>query len=146
VLFRLRQHKLYAKLLKCAFLVKEIDYLGFMIGVEGVSMDPHRVSAIVEWPMLRSFRDVQSFLGFANFYRMFIWNYSGIVAPLTDLLVGMEKGKKKGPFKLTPDAEAAFHQLKDCFTHAPLLAHYEWNRPTRIEVDALGGAVGGVIS
>jgi hypothetical protein len=75
VIERLRKHKLYAKLSKCEFSVKEVEFLGFRVGVEGVQADPDRVKSIQEWPEPQSFHEVQIFLGFANFYRRFVYRY-----------------------------------------------------------------------
>ena len=86
VLERLRKHGLFAKLSKCRFTTDTVDFLGFILGPDGVAMEESRVKAIQEWPVPRTFREVQVFLGFANFYRRFIANYSKIVAPLTSML------------------------------------------------------------
>jgi hypothetical protein len=146
VLERLRDYGLYVKLSKCQFFTDEVDFLGFRVGTAGVSMDPSRVSAIQEWPVPKSFRDIQVFLGFANFYRGFIYRYSAVAAPITDLLVGMKAGKKTGPFEWTARADAAFRALKVCFAEEPLLAHYDPDRRSRVETDASGGAIGGVLT
>ena len=69
VLERLQQYKLYANLKKCIFSATSIEYLGFIVGMEGVSMDPDHVTTVMEWPQPTSFMEVQQFLGFANFYR-----------------------------------------------------------------------------
>jgi hypothetical protein len=146
VLERLKEYGLYVKLSKCEFSTKEVDFLGYRVGTDGVSMDPRRVAAIQEWPVPKSFRDIQVFLGFANFYRGFVWRYSAVAAPITDLLVGMKAGKKTGPFTWTAEADAAFRTLKACFSQEPMLAHYDPEKRSRVEVDASGGAIGGVMS
>ena len=146
VLERLREYGLYVKLSKCQFAVKEVGFLGFRVGVAGVSMDPSRVQAIQDWPKPESFRDIQVFLGFANFYRGFIQSYSKVVAPITDLLVGMRGGRKTGKFEWTISAEQAFHKLKACFMSAPLLQHYDPEKQARVETDASKQAAGGVLS
>ncbi len=86
VLARLRRFGLYANAKKCRFLCPELDFLGFIVGKEGVRMDPERVKTIADWPRPGSIHDVQEFLGFVNFYRRFIEGYSHITRPLTDLL------------------------------------------------------------
>ena len=85
VLLRLQQHRLYAKLEKCTFDENHVEFLGYVISYNGISMDPSKVQAVVDWQTPCSVRDVQCFLGFANFYRKFIQNYSKIVMPLTEL-------------------------------------------------------------
>lgn len=82
VLKRLRANDLFCKPEKCEFHAEQIEYLGFIIGPEGISMDPKKISTILSWPQPRNVRDIQSFLGFANFYRRFIHGYSDIVVPL----------------------------------------------------------------
>ena len=146
VLERMREYKLYAKLSKCEFDVEEVSFLGFRVGVAGVSMDTSRVQAIQDWPQPQSFRDIQVFLGFANFYRGFIVGYSRIAAPITDLLVGMQGGRKTGKFEWSASAELAFHELKACFTTAPVLQHFDPLRQSRVEPDASKEAAGGILT
>jgi hypothetical protein len=69
------------------------------VRTDGVTMDPSRVEAITKWPTPSSFKDVQIFLRFTNFYRRFINSYSKIIALIIDLLKGSVQGKKPGPFK-----------------------------------------------
>ncbi len=95
--------------------------------------------------MARSVREVQVFLGFANFYRRFIEGYSRVVGPITNLLktTGVEKGKA---FVMTPEATDAFQTLKQRFTTAPMLRHYDPDRETQVETDASGYATSGIHS
>jgi hypothetical protein len=86
VLSLLREYGLTCKLSKCEFHVSSVSFLGFIISPDGISMEPDRVMAITEWPILISAHDVQIFLGFANFYRRFIEGYSRITAPISSLL------------------------------------------------------------
>lgn len=146
VLERLREFSLFVKLSKCEFFVQQVDFLGFRIGIDGVAMDPSKVSAIREWREPESYTEIQSFLGFTNFYRQFIANYSKLTTPITNLLIGMERGRKHGPFMFPDDAKEAFRTLKQRFEEAPLLKHYDPMRPCRIETDASGKAIGAVIS
>lgn len=145
VLARLRQYKLYAKLSKCAFKTKKVEFLGFIVGEDGVSVDPDRIRTITEWPEPRTFREVQQFLGFANFYRRFIYRYSRIVAPLTDLLVGSKNGKKEGTFTFPDTAREAFANLKTAFTTTPVLAHFNTRAAIRVITDASGGGAAGIM-
>jgi hypothetical protein len=140
VLKRLRQYSLYAKPSKCVFAAQEVDFLGYIIRYDGVAMEPDRVQSIIEWPEPASVRDIQVFLGFANYYRRFITGYARIARPLTDLLV------QSGPFILSKEARAAFEQLKQSFTVAPVLQHYDVNRLVRVETDASGFAISGILS
>lgn len=150
VLERLRTFKLYAKLSKCAFHTKSVNFLGFVISPEGVSMEPARIQNILGWPEPKSVFDIQAFLGFGNFYRKFIEGYSRITAPLSALTkkTGGVKGlnKRTQGFQLTPEAREAFEELKRRFTCAPVLAHFDPDKPIRIEPDASGFAIAGIAS
>ena len=145
VLRRLQQHNLYAKLLKCEFHRRDVRFLGLRVGADGVSMDPDRVDTIKDWPMLESFHDIQVFLGFTGFFRQFVENYARITAPLTDMLRGMERGRKKGPFQMTEVARRAFDMLKQAFMEPPVLRHFDYRLPTLVVTDASQYAVAAII-
>ena len=85
VLRRLRKHGLYMKPEKCEFHMDTTEYLGYCLSPAGLTMAQSKVDIIRDWPEPRKVKDIQSFLGFANFYRRFIYNYSDIVVPLTRL-------------------------------------------------------------
>ena len=142
VLERLRSYQLFANLKKCVFGTDMVEFLGFIIGPSGINMDPSRIAAIKDWPLPTSIRDIQVFLGFTNFYRRFIRSYSRVVGALTDLL----KAKTPRPFRLTPDAIAAFKELKYRFTHAPILRHFDPSKRIIVETDASAFAIGGILS
>ena len=80
----------------------------------GLTMSPEKVKSVLEWPELHKIKDIQSFLGFANFYRCFISNYSKITVPLTRLT------HKDTPWDFTKDCQQAFNLLKQAFTSAPM--------------------------
>jgi len=83
VLHRLRLHGLFAKPEKCEFHSDSVEYLGYRLSPDGLTMSPDKIQTISDWPEPRKVKDIQSFLGFANFYCWFIFNYSDIVVPLT---------------------------------------------------------------
>jgi hypothetical protein len=158
VLERLRQWGLYAKLSKCEFHTRYVEFLGFVVTSSGVVMDPERVRAIREWPTPTCFRDIQVFLGFANFYRRFIHNFSGIARPLNELLQGSganesrqqkKQRKKEGsptkPWEWTAEVAASFHQLRDAFLHAPVLRHFDPSLPITVITDASDAAYAGIL-
>ena len=76
VLRRLREHQLYAKLSKCSFHVPAVEFLGFVVSGSGISMAEDKVKAIKDWPVPRCVKDIQSFLGFINFYRKFVRSFA----------------------------------------------------------------------
>ena len=144
VLVKLQAAGLQIDIDKCEFSVKSTKYLGFIIEAgKGIRMDPKKVQAILEWEPPRSVQGIQSFLGFANFYRRFIKVYSEIVAPLTALTT---KESREGEFSLTPQALAAFERLKKAFTTAPVLAQFDPDRETVMETDASGWVTAATLS
>ena len=141
VLKRLSKHRLCAAIKKCQFHVREVEYLGYRITKDGISMSPKKVQTIRDWETPKSVKEVQEFMGFANFYRRFIHNYSAIAKPLTDLTK-----KDLGKFKWTEACEEAFTTLKDRFTSAPILAHFHAEKETIIETDASDFALAAILS
>lgn len=140
VLQRLRDHSLWAKAEKCEFFKHSVDFLGYIVSDKGISMDPKKVDTITSWPIPRTIRDIQSFLGFANFYRRFIKNYSKVTSPLTNLL------RKDTKFEWSTQANSAFEYLKTAFTTAPILQHFQPGLPIVIETDASDYAIAGILS
>ncbi|XP_042611952.1 uncharacterized mitochondrial protein AtMg00860-like [Cyprinus carpio] len=141
VLQRLRAFQLYLKAEKCSFHQPSVQFLGYKINSSGIRMDEGKVNAVRDWPIPTTIKELQRFLGFANFYRRFIQNYSAITSPLTSLL----RNKPK-LLSWTPAATEAFNSLKKAFTTAPLLVHPDPNRPFVVEVDASTTGVGAVLS
>jgi hypothetical protein len=86
VLTRLREHQLYAKFSKCMFWLEEIQFLGHMLSVKGIVVDPSEVKDILDWKPPTTIHQVQSFLGLAGYYRRFISDFSKLVKPITSLL------------------------------------------------------------
>ncbi len=121
VLEKLLTTGLYAKLEKCIFHQPQVEFLGYIISREGLSMDPQKIRTVIEWKKPATIRDVQCFLGFTNFYRIFIRNYSKIAAPLTRLTC-------KDKFEWNAKANQAFETLKKPFTTAPILTHPDFQK------------------
>ncbi|UTT92125.1 hypothetical protein NDA17_004071 [Ustilago hordei] len=142
VLTRLRNNRLFAKLSKCEFHTKTVEFLGYIIKPTGIEMDPEKVRTVKEWPMPESIHDIQRFLGFANFYRRFIAHFARIAKPLTALVKPIERFKK---FELPEEAQQAFHKLIQAFTSAGVLQHFDYHLPTRLETDASDFAIAGVL-
>ena len=89
---------------------------------------------------------MQVFLGFANFYRRFIANYSKIVVLLMAMLKGSKNGKKASPYIMTDEVRNVFKRLKNAFSSAPVLQHFDPSKPIYIEIDASGFAIAGILS
>lgn len=106
VLQRLLENKLYVKAEKCEFHSRTVSFLGYVLAGGQVKTDPAKVKAVTEWLAPTTRKLLQRFLGFANFYRRFIHNYSSVAAPLTHLT------STKLPFRWTSEPEAAFNKLK----------------------------------
>ncbi|XP_063797831.1 uncharacterized protein LOC134965275 [Pseudophryne corroboree] len=132
VLTRLRRNQLYCKLEKYTFEVSSILFLGYIISGSELQMDPTKVQAIRDWSVPSTLKGIQRFLGFANFYRKCIKNYSSIVAAITALT-----HKGANPLYWTPEATKAFPDLKHAFMSAPILHQPDLSRPFQVEVDAL---------
>jgi transposase InsO family protein len=139
VMERLRKHKLFLKPEKCEFEKRRIEYLGVVISEGQVEMDPVKVAGVAEWPTPATKKELQQFLGFTNFYRRFILDYSHIAQPLY-VLTG------KTDFKWGEDQDSAFRALKECITSAPVLSLADDAKPFRVEADSSDVATGAVLS
>ncbi|XP_050924947.1 uncharacterized protein LOC108874699 [Lates calcarifer] len=140
VLQRLLENRLFVKAEKCEFHVPSVSFLGFVVEKGQVRSDPAKIKAVVEWPTPTDRKQLQRYLGFANFYRRFIRDYSRVAAPLTKLT------SVKSPFVWSPAAEAAFTKLKSLFSSAPVLCHPDPSVQFVVEVDASDSGVGAVLS
>ena len=135
VLQRLRAHDLYLRPEKCKFdQTKVEEYFGLIIREGEVRMEVKVRAITTNWPAPRNLRELRSFLGSANFYRRFIQNFAKITRPLNDLT------KKYTQWNWGTIQQQAFSMLKEVFSHEPILAIWEADRPTRLEVDASGYA------
>ena len=120
--------------------MKEVEFLGVVIGLEGIKMEKKKVRGVLEWPMLKCVKDIQKFLGLANYYCQFIEGFATVVRPLHDMV------KKDKKWEWTEKQEKAFKELKERFTKEPVLAAPDIDKKMRIEVDASDYATGGVLS
>ena len=102
-------------------------------------MDPTKLSRIAEWPIPMKVKDVRSFLGFTNYYRRFIGDYSNITHPLIDLT------KKNQEWRWSTACQKAFDQLKEEFSKQPVLSLPDLNKPFSITTDTSKDASGGIL-
>jgi len=140
VLELMRKHKLYLKPEKCEFQKTTIEYLGIIISHNRVSMDPVKIAGVQQWPEPMNKKEVQSFLGFTNFYRRFIKGFSEHAQPLFDLTRNDIK------WNWGPAEQSAFDWLKQSVTAAPVLISPDSTSPFRIEADSSDFATGAVLS
>jgi hypothetical protein len=139
VLTRLREHQLYAKFSKCAFLLEEIQFLGHVLSAKGIAADPNKVHDILEWKPPTTVHQVRSFLGLAGYYRRFIPDFSKLVNPITSLL------KNDIKFNWSSKCNEAFEQLKVLLTTAPVLAQPDIEKPFDVYCDTSGSGLGCVL-
>jgi hypothetical protein len=130
VLQKLRDHRLYPKLSKCEFWLKQVAFLGHIILTGGIFVDPSKIQDVLSWNAPTSVGDIRSFLGLARYYRRFIKGFSKISKPMTELL---EKDRK---FKWTPACEASFQELKKRLTTAAILVMPNMEKSFSIYCDA----------
>jgi len=140
VLKRLRKAGLYAKAEKCEFHSDSVKYLGYVLSPAGLTMSDAKVKTIQEWPEPKKVKDIQSFLGFTNFYRRFIFNYSDIVIPLTRLT------RKDTPWNFDENCRNAFNTLKKAFTSTSILTHWVPDAQLVVETDASDYALAAILS
>ena len=138
VLKKLKENDLFLKPDKCEFKKKEIEFLGMIIGEKGVKMDMTKGEAIMSWPTLKRMKDVQAFLGLANFYRRFIQDLSKIATPLNNLT------RKETVWRWGGTQQKAFDELKKRFVEGPILVAADYTR--QVESDASDFATRAVLS
>ncbi|KAK9513185.1 hypothetical protein VZT92_026741 [Zoarces viviparus] len=140
VLQRLLENQLFVKVEKCEFHTTEVSFLGFFLNAGKIQMDSAKTKAVADCPSPSTRKELQRFLGFANFYRRFIRNYSSVAAPLTALT------SRHMPFQWSSAAAGAFGELKSHFTSAPILIFPDPARQFIVEVDTSDTGVGAVLS
>lgn len=141
VLRRLKANSLAINPKKCVWATSKVEYLGYIISDQGIQMSKDKVDCIINWQEPASLKGTQSFVGFTNFYRRFIKNFSAIARPLTASLKLDVKS-----WSWTPAMAHSFQKLKEAFMTAPILAHFDPEKPTTVETDASDFALGGVMS
>jgi len=140
VLEILAEHKLFLRPEKCEFHQKQIEYLGLVISENKVAIDPVKVARVRDWPILENQTDVQAFIGFVNFYRRFIWDFSTIARPLFNLT------RSDKAWSWDTKEREAFECLKMAVTTAPVLVSSQDSEPFHIKADSSDFASGAVFS
>jgi len=140
VLKRLQTNNLYTKAEKCFFEQSSIKYLGIIISENKVQMDEEKLSGALEWPVPTKVKQIQAFLGFANFYRRFIENFAKMSKLLSDLT------KKDSTWTWGIEQQNAFEALKKTFTMAPVLRIPNDKDPFKLSTNASNFTTGAVLS
>ena len=140
VIMRLRQANIKLNHSKCTWCSKRIKILGHIISAEGIAMDPAKISAIENMLPPKTVKQLQVFLGMANYYRKFIFNFAKIIKPLYELL------KKDTPFNFEEQCMISFNTLKQKFIEGPILRSPDFSRRFIVFTDASGFAIGAILA
>jgi len=136
---RMAAEKLYPKLSKCKFGLHEVEFLGHVVGREGIKPDPHKVNAVLNAPVPSNLTELRGFLGILNYFQRFIEKFAHRAAILSDLT------KKDVPWTWSDDHAKAFQELKATLVSAPVLRVFNRNLPVVLQTDASDCAVGAVL-
>ena len=139
ILTKFRENNLFLKAKTCDFDKTIMTYLGLIIEQGKIQMDPTKTEAITSWPALTKKKELQSFLGFLNFYRRFIRNFTELSLPLTKLT-----GKAEWAWE--QEQQDAFNALKKAITNDPVLALPNGNGKFTIKCDTSDFTTGAVLS
>jgi len=139
VLRRMEENDLYIKPEKYVWKVKEIDFLGLVMEAEEIKMQEEKVTGVLKWPRPKTVKEVQKFLGLANYYRRFIKDFAKLAKPLHKLV------RKDEKWNWEEEQKAAFKELKRVFTMRPVLVAPDLDKEMRVEADALEYTTGGVL-
>ncbi|XP_068649085.1 uncharacterized mitochondrial protein AtMg00860-like [Aristolochia californica] len=134
----IRAHRLYLKRTKSTFGRQQVTYLGHLMTVAWVTVDPDKIAAVTQWPVPRTISALRGFLGLAAYYRKFIQDYAALTAPLTNLL-------HRNSFQWTDEAATAFQNLKTTLATAPVLRLPDFGEMFIVECDASGSGIGAVL-
>ena len=140
VVKRLEENDLYVKLEKCRWKVREVEFLGVVIGPERIKVEKEKVKGVLEWPTPKCIKNIQKFLELANYCCWFIEEFTTVAKPLHNLV------KKNKKWEWTEREEKAFKKLKERFTKELVLAAPDIDKKMRMEVDTLDYVTGGVLS
>ena len=133
------KNMLHFKPSKCVFHTQSVEYLGHIITPGNIQPDPVKLKGIKDWPTPTTIKQVRSFLGFTNYYRRFIPNYSQLSKSLTDMT------RKDTTFQWTPIQQQAFDVIKSKFLEEPILALPDPNKEFHLETDASNNAIGAIL-
>ena len=139
VMNKLDAANLKINLEKCSWCAEEITILGHVVSFNKIMMDPRKIEVVKEWKTPKNVKQVQQFLGLANYYRRHVLNFSKHAAPLYNLL------KKETLFIFGPECEKAFEEIKGLLTSNPVLRPPDFKREFFLYTDASGYCLGAVL-
>ncbi len=154
---RLGEHGLKAEPSKCKLLFPQVPFVGQIISKDGISCDPEKVSAIMNWPVPQDAQQLRTFMGTAGYHRRYIKNFSQMASPLHQLInTDPNQGKKRRPgkkwtkvnqtdWKWETEHQHAFDALKNALVSAPVLGFADFTKPFIVETDASNKGLGAVI-
>ena len=137
---RLREAGLKLKPIKCAFCKPKVTFLGHVLSGEGVATDPAKTEKVATWPVPTSHREVQQFLGLANYYRRFVRDYAKVAKPLHRLT------EKTMQFQWSQECQDAFTRLRNELVSTPILAFPDYDKEFILDTDASNDGIGAVLS
>ena len=140
IIKRLKENDLYVKLEKCKWKVREVGFLGVVIGPNRIKMEEEKVKGVLDWLTPKCVKDVQKFLGLVNYYYRFIEGFASIARSLHNMV------KKDQKWNWTERQEEVFRELKERFTKELVLATPDLDKKMRMKVDASDYVMGGVLS
>ena len=139
------------KLKKCHMFHRKLKYLGHIVSGDGVECDPEMIEPVKSWKVPENVKELQRFLGFANFYRKFIKGFGAMAAPLTALTGGtkkVDKRRKKDAeqqWKWGEEQQEAFDKLRQALTSSPVLGYPDFTKPFLVRTDASTSGLGAVL-
>ena len=140
VFTRLRGAGLKLKPKKCTLCRQQVTFLGHIVSTDGVATDPSKTEAVSKWPIPQNRKEVQQFLGLANYYRRFVKDFALISKPLQRLT------EKNAPFEWTIGCQNAFDELRKRLVSSPVLAYPDYERRFILDTDASDVRIGAVLS
>lgn len=140
VFIKLREANLKIQLDKCEFLRKEVEFLGHVVTPEGIKPNKKKISAIQNFPIPKTQRDIKSFLGLLGYYRKFIKNFAKITKPMTKCL------KKNEKVEHTKEFTDCFNICKNILLSEPVLSYPDFSKPFELTTDASSYAIGSILS
>jgi len=151
ILTRLKECGIKLSSEKCFFIQRKVNFLGHVVGEDGIETDPEKIEKIKNYPRPTNSDELRSFLAFCGYYRKFLENFSRVIRPLADLLPPTStKKRNKGKqehvkWKWEQEHQVVFDKLKDLLTSPPILAYPNFELPFEIHTDASGIGLGAVL-